>query len=66
MEHIRRAWHWMDEAQLSYWDALILSSSAEASGCQWLLSEDFQNGRAYGSVTVINPFSQAPPTKVIH
>jgi len=52
---LRRAWRWMDTAELSYWDSLIVAS-AEDRGCQWLLSEDFQHGRAYGSVRVIDPF----------
>jgi predicted nucleic acid-binding protein len=57
---VERAWHWMDRAQLSYWDALILAS-AERVGCQWLLSEDFQDGRNYDGVTVMNPFRKHPP-----
>jgi predicted nucleic acid-binding protein len=56
---IRRAWHWGDEAQLSYWDGLILAA-AERMECPWLLSEDFQPGRRYGAVTIISPFSHTP------
>ncbi len=56
---VQRAWHWMDQAQLAYWDGLILAA-AEQSGCAWLLSEDFQPGRRYGSVTVINPLLKRP------
>jgi len=55
---VRRAWHWVDQANLGYWDALILAS-AESSECRWLLSEDFQDGRRYGSIQVVNPFSNA-------
>jgi predicted nucleic acid-binding protein len=44
---------------LRYWDALILTS-AETLGCRWLLTEDFQEGRKYGSVEVVNPFTAAP------
>jgi len=54
-----RAWHWMDRAQLSWWDSLILAS-AERLGCRWLVSEDFQSGRNYEGITVINPFEQTP------
>jgi predicted nucleic acid-binding protein len=54
-----RAWLWMDEAQLSYWDSLIVAA-AERSGCRWLLSEDFQTGRRLGGVTVVDPFRQPP------
>jgi len=56
---IQRAWHWMDKAHLSYWDALILAA-AERRDCQWLLSEDFQAGQKLGSVTVVNPFRAFP------
>lgn len=56
---IERAWHWMETAQLSYWDSLILAS-AERLECEWLLSEDFQTGRSYGQVTVIDPFKRQP------
>ena len=56
---LQRAWHWCDHADLNYWDALILAS-AEALGCRWLLSEDFQEGRRYGTVEVVNPFRTAP------
>lgn len=55
---IQRAWHWIDEAHLSYWDSLILAA-AERAGCRWLLSEDFQEGRRFGSVTIVNPFLQS-------
>lgn len=58
---VERAWYWMDRAQLSYWDGLILAS-AERLGCRWLLSEDFQNGRDYEGVMVINPFTRLPPS----
>ena len=56
---IERAWYWMDQAQLAYWDALIVAA-AEHSGCDFLLSEDFQAGRRFNSMTVVNPFVQRP------
>jgi predicted nucleic acid-binding protein len=56
---LRRAWHWTDDAQINYWDALILTA-AEHTGCRWLLSEDFQDGRKYGSVQAVNPFRTEP------
>ena len=56
---IERSWHWIDHAQVSYWDGLILAS-AEQAGCRWLLSEDFQEGREFGPIVVINPFSREP------
>ena len=56
---IRRSWHWVDEAQLSLWDSLIVAA-AERAGCSWLLSEDFQDGREFGALTVVNPFTHPP------
>jgi predicted nucleic acid-binding protein len=45
--------------QLNIWDAVILSSAAEA-GCRLLLSEDLHAGFTWRGVTVANPFA---PTK---
>ncbi len=56
---VSRAWHWTDKAQVSLWDGLILAA-AEQLQCRWLLSEDFQSGRAYADVTVLNPFQASP------
>jgi len=56
---IQSAWHWMEEAQISYWDALILAA-AQRAGCRFLLSEDFQEGREAGGVKVVNPFRKGP------
>ena len=41
--------------QLSIWDALIVQSATDGR-CRTLVSEDFQHGRKYGTVTVSNPF----------
>jgi predicted nucleic acid-binding protein len=56
---IRRGWYWIDRAQLSYWDGLIIAA-AERTECLWLLSEDFQAGRRFGAVTIVNPFLVTP------
>jgi len=56
---IRLAWRWMDVAQFSYWDALILAA-AQHSGARYLLSEDFQAGRRFEDVEVVNPFEKGP------
>jgi predicted nucleic acid-binding protein len=56
---LHRAWHWCDSAKINFWDALIVAA-AEQSGCRWLLSEDFQSGRRFGEVTVVNPFERPP------
>ena len=50
-----RAIELQGEHQLSYWDALVVAA-AENAGCATLWSEDLTDGRAYGSVTVRNPF----------
>jgi len=56
---LERAWFWMDEARISFWDAMIVAA-AERAGCRWLLSEDFQAGRRFGALTVMNPFETDP------
>ncbi len=56
---LRRAWYWMDRASISYWDALIVAA-AETAGCKYLLSEDFQAGRRFDDLTVVDPFRSAP------
>jgi predicted nucleic acid-binding protein len=43
---------------ISVWDARIIAVCA-AHGCDYLLSEDLQDGAQYGGVTVINPFNAA-------
>lgn len=53
---IHRAWHWADTAQVSYWDSLILAA-AELAGCTVLLSEDFQTGRHFDKLQIVNPFT---------
>ena len=56
---VQQAWEWMDAGQLSYWDALILAAALR-SGADYLLSEDFQAGRVYGDIQVLNPFDHSP------
>jgi len=58
---VEHAWHWMDKAQLRFWDGLIVAA-AERTRCRYLLSEDFQEGRESGSVTILNPFKTSPPS----
>jgi predicted nucleic acid-binding protein len=58
---LERAWHWCDAAKINFWDALIVAS-AEKAESRWLLSEDFQEGRKFGKITVVNPFITAPST----
>jgi predicted nucleic acid-binding protein len=41
--------------QVSFWDGLILQA-AEAAGADVLYTEDFSDGRLYGTVRAVNPF----------
>ena len=43
------------EHSLAFYDALILAAAIEA-GCETLYSEDFQHGRRFGDLRVVNPF----------
>jgi predicted nucleic acid-binding protein len=44
----------------AFYDALILAAAIEA-GCDMLYSEDLQDGRAIGGLTIRNPFLASPP-----
>lgn len=50
------AWSVQDRFQFSWWDSLIVSA-AQLAGCQYLLSEDLQDGQDLDGVKVISPFS---------
>ncbi|HWK46355.1 MAG TPA: PIN domain-containing protein [Stellaceae bacterium] len=43
----------------SFWDAMMWAT-AKRAGCRLLISEDGQDGRILGGVTVINPFAADP------
>jgi predicted nucleic acid-binding protein len=43
------------DSNLSFYDALIVAAAMDA-GCELLYSEDLQDGRKFGAVTVQNPF----------
>ena len=47
---------------ISFWDAMIVNSAGK-TGCSILWTEDLNDGQAYGSVTVRNPFSSPAPTR---
>lgn len=49
---------------LSWFDAHIWAY-AEHFGLAELITEDFQDGRMYGTVTVRNPFSKAPHRRMM-
>ena len=48
---------------LSFWDALLWAT-VRAVGCRVLLSEDMQDGRVLGGVTILNPFAEANTPRV--
>ena len=43
--------------EFSFWDSLIVEAAIQ-SGCTVLLSEDMQDGRVIGSLTIQNPFAR--------
>ena len=53
------AWRLQDRYQLSWWDALIVSA-AQASKCDYLLTEDLKENQKLENVRVINPFHTSP------
>ncbi|CBS87454.1 conserved protein of unknown function; putative PIN domain [Azospirillum lipoferum 4B] len=52
----RRAFEVVAAHGLQIWDA-VLWANADAYGCKYLVSEDFQGGRRLGGVTFLNPFT---------
>ena len=56
---LHRAWYWSDQTGVAYWDSLIIAA-AEATGCRYLLSEDFQAGQKFGEISVVHPFNADP------
>jgi len=44
-----------DKMLVSYWDSIIIASAIE-SRCQYLTSEDFQNGQKIHGITIFNIF----------
>ena len=46
-------------AQLSLWDAAIITA-AQRAGCERLYSEDLNAGQVFEGVTVIDPFADSP------
>lgn len=51
-----KAWEIEDEASLSFWDALIVST-AQAAACRILLTEDLRDGQEIAGLTVVDPFA---------
>ena len=52
---VSTAFHIEDEAKISFWDALILSSALKA-GAAIFLSEDMNGGQKIAGIRIVNPF----------
>ncbi len=52
---VKRAINTHKNYGISYWDSLIVSA-AERTGCDMILSEDFNEGQKYNGILVENPF----------
>ena len=55
------AWVVQERFSVSWWDSLIVSA-AQVSGCQFLLTEDLQDGQDLDGTQVVNPFTNPPET----
>lgn len=56
---LERAWSLQDQHELTYEQALSLAC-AEAGDCHYLLSEQFQDGKHYGRVQIVDPYRHSP------
>ena len=64
---VRAALEEAPKGRFSYWDGVLLASSAEA-GCTTIFSEDMADGARFGSIAVANPFRRdglAPHAKAV-
>ena len=59
---VRAAIRTHQDAAISFWDALIVEA-ARSGGAAVLYSEDFQDGRDFGDVRIVNPFADQAPSK---
>lgn len=55
----QEAWDVEDRYQLSFWDCLVVAA-ARRTGCQYLLTEDLQDGQDFEGTEVVNPFAHIP------
>ena len=55
------AWRLQESYFLSWWDALIVAAALEAE-CDFLLTEDLQDGQDLGGLQVVDPFWHGPET----
>jgi predicted nucleic acid-binding protein len=59
IEVLEAGWLAEDRFGLSCWDALIVAA-ARTAGCQYLLTEDLQDGAELDGLRVVNPFRTRP------
>lgn len=57
------AWDVEDRYGLSFWDAMIVAAARHA-GCDYLITEDLQDGQVIDGLTVVNPFRH-PPARIL-
>jgi predicted nucleic acid-binding protein len=55
VEAFRTPLEWAEHGTRSFWDGVLLATVARA-GCDFLLSEDMQDGARFGGVIVLDPF----------
>jgi predicted nucleic acid-binding protein len=56
---IEDAWAIRARYSCSWWDGLIVAA-ARLTNCNYLLTEDLQEGCRYGDLLVVNPFAARP------
>jgi len=74
-ELLNRAFEVEQRYRISWWDSMIVAA-AQMLECRTLLTEDLQDGQAFGSVRVRNPFLHVveepaaeyalPPVRALH
>jgi predicted nucleic acid-binding protein len=55
VEAFRTALEGAERGPRSFWDGVLIATVARA-GCDFLLSEDMQDGARFGRVTILDPF----------
>jgi predicted nucleic acid-binding protein len=54
-EDLMEALDLVRDHRIAFWDALMCATASRA-GLDYLLSEDMQDGRRFGGLTIVNPF----------
>lgn len=50
-------------SQISFWDALIVAA-AEKANCEYIFSEDLNDGQLYRGIKIVDPFKEEQSVKV--